>query len=155
MQDAEILNMSKELNSLASTLLPETPGTVEKGTCTYTLQHTILHTVASASLQCTQWAQEKKEREILMKPMNVSTILSSSCLLISGGLTLKERLAESWCGKSYYERLAEMSSYEGDAQESDEEDATIDDLQSALQNALSKTKVSSGRPKKKMMHSSA
>jgi hypothetical protein len=101
---AEILNMSKELNSLASTLLPETPGTVEKG-----------------------------------------------------GLTLKERLAESWCGKSYYERLAEMNSYEG-GEESGAEDETIDDLQSALQNALSKTKVSSRKttttttpnPKKKV-----
>ena len=87
---AEILNMSKELNSMASNLLPETPGTTEK----------------------------------------------------SGRLTLKERLAESWCGKSYYERLAEMTCNESAEPLDADEDDTIEDLQSLLQDALNKSKSS-------------
>ena len=88
---AEILNMSKQLSTMASTLLPETPGTTEKG----------------------------------------------------GGPTLKERLAESWCGKSYYERLAEMN---GADQAEEEDDETIDDLQSKIQEALSGVRASKKKP---------
>ena len=87
---AEILNMSKQLNSLASTLLPETPGTVEKG--------------------------------------------------VGGGLSLKERLAESWCGKSYYERLAEMTETSNDLGDDQDDGETLDDLQSTLENALNMSK---------------
>ncbi|QDZ21403.1 hypothetical protein HOP50_05g39320 [Chloropicon primus] len=86
---AEILKMSKELNSLANNLLPETPGTTEK----------------------------------------------------AGRQTLKERLAESWCGKSYYERLAEVTSNgEGAVQDEEEGEETLDNLQSKLEEALKMTK---------------
>lgn len=62
---------------------------------------------------------------------------------------MKERLAESWCGKSYYERLAEMTSNEAGAEDNEEEDGeTIDNLQTKLLEALGSGKPGAGKAKK-------
>ena len=62
---------------------------------------------------------------------------------------MKERHAESWCGKSYYERLAEMTSNEAGAEDNEEEDGeTIDNLQTKLLEALGSGKPGAGKAKK-------